>query len=80
MINNLELFFIAVGIFGFLAVIFSLFFAYGDRTKYITAEEIYPPNSKEFLTALSRLSNSPVEKNGEIKILKNGDKFFPRLL
>ncbi len=79
-LNIWEIIFLSFSILTFLLVVFGLFFATGDRTKYRDATEIFPVSSQEFLTALARVSNSPIEWGGGVKILKNGIEFFPALL
>ena len=79
-LNYWEIFFIFWGMFAVLAFLFGLFFAVGDRTRYRDATRLEPVDSREFLEAIGRLSNSPIEHGGDIKILNNGDEFFPALL
>lgn len=79
-LNIWEIVFLSFSILTVLLVIFGLFFATGDRTKYRDATEIFPVSSPEFLTALARVTNSPIEWGGEVKILNNGDEFLPALL
>jgi len=76
----LETFIIPIGSFILLGLIFGLFFSIGDRTKYRDATALYPVDSEEFLQAIGHLTNSPILPGQDIKILNNGDEFFPALI
>lgn len=68
---------IVIGILSVISIILGLFFTFGDSADEEWATELPPVNSPDFLAAIARLSNSPIEQDGDIKIFNNGDEFVP---
>jgi cardiolipin synthase A/B len=69
-----------LGILAVSTAIVSLFFALGRRPGKAWASEIPPVASRDFLVGISGLVNSPLESGGTVKLLNNGDEFFPAIL
>ena len=74
------LLFSVLGILAVSTAIVSLFFALGRRPGKAWASEVPPVNSRDFLVGISGLVNSPLEVGGTVKLLNNGDEFFPAIL
>lgn len=70
----------ALGILAAATAIVSLFFALGRRPGKAWASEVPAVDSRDFLVGISGLVNSPLESGGTVKLLNNGDGFFPALL
>ncbi len=69
-----------VGIIALLSVIGALFVASGSSPKQLYTNGPVPDvTDSEFRDSLSRILNIPVEQGGSIKILNNGDEFYPAL-
>ncbi len=69
-----------LGILAVSTAVVSLFFALGRRPGKAWASEIPPVASRDFLVGISGLVNSPLETGGTVKLLNNGDEFFPAIL
>jgi cardiolipin synthase len=74
------LFFLVMGIMGAFAIFFALFSSSGDQPEKRWSTSLPEVHEEEFLTALSRVVNAPVERGKPVKILNNGDDFMPALL
>lgn len=61
-------------------VILTLFSSLGRRPQVVLATEVPPVDSDDFLLSLAGTINSPVQKGGTIRLLNNGDEFFPAIL
>jgi cardiolipin synthase len=72
--------FVALGILTTIGIPFSLFFALGRRPTHMSATATPPVTSPDFLTALAADVGSSVESGGTVKLLRNGDRFFPAIL
>ena len=75
----IEVILVISGIFGLLTATFSLFSFLGDHPAKRWATELPSVESETFLSVLSRLVNVPAERGEAIKILNNGDEFWPAL-
>lgn len=71
---------VIAGIIALAVLILSLFFRFGDDVPDRFIEGVYKVDSEDFLQAISSLSNSPLKYGDDVKILKNGNEFFPALL
>ena len=74
------LLFFGTGVLAVLSAIMSLFFALGRRPPSAWATEIPDVNSREFLVGISAIVHSPLQAGGTIRLLNNGDEFFPAML
>jgi len=72
--------FVAIGILATIGIPFSLFFALGRRPTHMSVTEAPPVTSPDFLSALAGDVGSSVESGGTVKLLRNGDRFFPAIL
>jgi len=70
----------AIGAVSLLAAIITLFLPLGRRASELHPT-LYPAvESREFLTAVAALAGAPVRSGGTVRLLNNGDAFFPELL
>jgi len=70
-----------IGVLSAVSIVSALFFAVGDKPSRIyTDREVPSVNSLEFATALAAQVGAPVDHGGQIRILNNGDEFYPDLL
>jgi len=69
-----------VGAIALAGVFLTLFSSLGRRPQVVLATEAPPVDSPEFLFSLAGTINSPIQKGGTIRLLNNGDEFFPVLL
>jgi cardiolipin synthase len=74
------LLFCALGVLAVSTAIVSLFFALGRRPGKAWASEVPAVGSRDFLVGISGLVNSPLASGGTVKLLSNGDQFFPALV
>jgi cardiolipin synthase len=72
--------FVVAGMIAILAVILELFSSLGDQPEKRWATSLPAVHEEDFLTAISRVVNAPVEQGGKIGILNNGKDFMPALL
>jgi cardiolipin synthase len=72
--------FFGLGVLATLGTIVTLFFALGRRPPHMWASATPPVDSREFLAAIAGGVGSSVKTGGEVRLLSNGDAFFPRLL
>jgi cardiolipin synthase len=70
----------AIGAIALVAVIITLFFAFGRRPSHLQATEAPAVESAEFLRAVAGAAGAPLRSGGSIRLLNNGDEFFPALL
>lgn len=79
-LNWVQVSLLIFGVLAFCGVIFALFFSFDNTTPELKTTALYDVNSKEFLQAVSHLSDSPIRQGSEVKVLNNGDEFLPELL
>jgi cardiolipin synthase A/B len=71
----------AIGLLALLTAFVTLFFALGRRPRRLFASHIPSVDEEDdFLLALAGAVNAPTRGGGTIRILRNGDEFFPSLL
>jgi len=75
-----EILLMLIGVIAIFDVLLELFSTFGDHTKKRSVTENHPVDSEEFIQAIARLSNSPIEQGEDVKILNNGDEFLAALL
>jgi cardiolipin synthase len=60
--------------------IVTLFFAFGRRPSQLEMTRAAPVTSPEFLASIAGATSAPVRAGGTVRLLNNGDAFFPSLL
>lgn len=70
----------AIGAIALVAVVVTLFFALGRRPSRLQVTEAPAVESAEFLRAVAGAAGAPLRAGGSIRLLNNGDEFFPALL
>lgn len=69
----------AIGVLAVVGTVITLFTSLGRRPSHFRTNGTLRAGSDEFLQALSVLLNVPLETGGTVKLLNNGDEFFPDL-
>jgi cardiolipin synthase len=71
----------AIGVLAILGTLGALFFNIGSSPEELYPSEIVPSvNDPQFATDLAHTVNADLAEGGTVKILNNGDEFFPSLL
>ncbi len=70
-------FFIVAGLLAIITIFASLLSFVGDTGKTLRADTLPPANSEEFFQAVAGVTHSAQIDGGTVKILNNGDEFFP---
>jgi cardiolipin synthase A/B len=69
-----------VGGFALGTVVITLFFSLGRRPARLRVHDPPPLESDAFLRSLAGILNLPIRRGGTVRLLHNGDAFYPRML
>jgi cardiolipin synthase len=74
------LFLAFVGAFAIVSVVATLFLSFGRRAADLREDQAPAVESQEFLAAVAATANAPLLDGGTVRLLMDGDGFYPRLL